>query len=310
MTLRLEDVSAAEVSEGIAFERRRAGASASGSVLTLVIVTDPAGVRGAMEAAEETARVHPMRILAVVPAATDNSAIGKTSASRLDAEVSTGGDGGPGESAILYVSGSLIRHAESVVVPLLLPDTPVVAWWPGAAPRIPGNDSIGALATRRITDAAASLQPVRALSTRYKGYQAGDTDLAWTRLTPWRSCMAAVLDEPIDRVSEAYVEVEAANPSGPLLAAWLHQRLKSPVALRTTKGPGITGLGVATRHAEVVVNRLDGRRARLTRTDQPIRTIALPRRKVGELLAEELRRLDPDPVYANALRAVAQRSYR
>jgi len=309
MTLRLKDVSAAEVSAGIAFERRRVGASASGSVLTLVIVTDAAGVQGAVEAAEETARVHPMRILALVPVAPDARARGRSSASRLDAEVSTGGDGGPGESAILYVSGSLIRHAESVVVPLLLPDTPVVAWWPGAAPRTPAADPIGALATRRITDAAASRQPVRTLATRHTGYQAGDTDLAWTRVTPWRSCMAAVLDEPLDRVSAAYVEVEASNPSGPLLAAWLHQRLRSPVVLRTTQGPGITGLGVITKHAEVIVNRPDGRRARLTRTDQPVRTIALPRRKVGELLAEELRRLEPDPVYANALRAAAERSY-
>ena len=41
----------------------------------------------------------------------------------------------------------------------------------------------------------------------------------------------------------------------------------------------------------------------LTRTDQPDRTLPLPRRDLGELLAEELRRLDPDEPYAEALEA-------
>ena len=304
MTLELKDVSAADVSAGIAAERRRVGASASGSVLTLVIVTDEVGVREAMRAAEATARVHPMRILAVVPVAADSATTGRSP--RLDAAVSTGGDGGPGESAILYVSGTLRRHAASVVTPLLLPDTPVVAWWPTAAPSVPCDDPIGSLANRRITDAATSRVPRRALRTRLTGYCPGDTDLAWTRLTPWRSCIAAALDEPVDRVIEAYVEVEAGNPSGPLLAAWLRRRLRTSVDLRVTRGPGITGVGVSTRHTQIRVHRPDGRRARLTRTDQPLRTVSLPRRKIGELLAEELRRLDPDPVYADALRLAVQ----
>ena len=43
--------------------------------------------------------------------------------------------------------------------------------------------------------------------------------------------------------------------------------------------------------------------ATLHRGDEEARVLPLPRRDLGELLAEELRRMDPDPVYAEALAA-------
>ena len=51
------------------------------------------------------------------------------------------------------------------------------------------------------------------------------------------------------------------------------------------------------------VVRSDGRTAVLSRSGQPDRTLPLPRRERGDLLAEELRRLDADQVYAEALAA-------
>jgi hypothetical protein len=47
--------------------------------------------------------------------------------------------------------------------------------------------------------------------------------------------------------------------------------------------------------------RPDGRIATLNQPGQPERRVALPRRKLAECLAEELRRLDADEVYAAAL---------
>jgi glucose-6-phosphate dehydrogenase assembly protein OpcA len=41
--------------------------------------------------------------------------------------------------------------------------------------------------------------------------------------------------------------------------------------------------------------------ATLVRGGEDPRTLPLPRRDLGDLLAEELRRMDPDPVYAEAL---------
>ena len=50
--------------------------------------------------------------------------------------------------------------------------------------------------------------------------------------------------------------------------------------------------------------------ATLRRPGQPERRVALHRRDTAELLAEELRRLDPDEVYAETDRAVPQRGAR
>ena len=53
-----------------------------------------------------------------------------------------------------------------MVMPLLLPDAPVVAWWPGEAPAVPSTDAIGRLAQRRITDALSAKNPMKAFEQR------------------------------------------------------------------------------------------------------------------------------------------------
>ncbi len=52
----------------------------------------------------------------------------------------------------------------------------------------------------------------------------------------------------------------------------------------------------------VVLDRADGPLANLSIQGQPARAVALKRRETAELIAEELRRLDPDDTYASALR--------
>ena len=51
----------------------------------------------------------------------------------------------------------------------------------------------------------------------------------------------------------------------------------------------------------ITISRPDGRNATLSRPDQPERHVALHRRDLAELLAEELRRLDPDEIYSQVL---------
>ena len=67
----------------------------------------------------------------------------------------------------------LADHASSVVMPFLLPDTPVVAWWPDVAPAVPAQDPLGQLAIRRITDATNGSDPLAAIKSRLQGYTAG-----------------------------------------------------------------------------------------------------------------------------------------
>jgi glucose-6-phosphate dehydrogenase assembly protein OpcA len=56
-----------------------------------------------------------------------------------------------------------------------------------------------------------------------------------------------------------------------------------------------------TDHGDIAVTRPDGRVARLSRPGMPDREAALPRRTPDGLVAEELRRLDPDEIYGEAL---------
>jgi glucose-6-phosphate dehydrogenase assembly protein OpcA len=56
----------------------------------------------------------------------------------------------------------------------------------------------------------------------------------------------------------------------------------------------------------VSLTRPDGRLATLSSPGEPDRPVALRRREVAALLAEELRRLDPDDVYAATVKHMAK----
>lgn len=294
----LTGTTAGKISAQLTHLRHQMGAPAVGMVLTLVVVTDERDQYDAVRAATEAAREHPSRILVVINRESDE-------ANRLDAELRIG-ESTPGEVVVLRLYGELTAHADSVVSPLLLPDTPVVAWWPGEAPAVPSEDAIGALAQRRITDAKAMRDGIKALAGRAKGYAPGDTDLSWTRLTPWRSLLAAAFDQPVGKVRKGFVEAAAGNTSAPLLAAWLTERLGAAVKVTESGGPGLTAVRLTVPEGELSVVRSDARLATLCRPGQPDRHVALARRHTSELLAEELRRLDPDEIYEASLRRLAR----
>jgi glucose-6-phosphate dehydrogenase assembly protein OpcA len=276
--------------------RDSGGAVALGRVLTLVIVTEETGAEEAIEAANDASREHPCRVIVVVQA-------NRRGVERLDAQIRVGGDAGASEVIVLRLYGALAGHGDSVVTPLLLPDSPVVAWWPGQAPKDPAHEPIGAMAQRRITDSAAARQPRKELDRRRDFHVAGDTDLAWTRITRWRGLLAAALDQPpYQPVEQVQVVGATDSPSTDLLAAWLASRLRCPVVrARTAAGTGMGGVRLHRRGGPIDLTRTEGAIATLTQPGQPDRRIALPRRDLAECLAEELRRLDPDEVYRATL---------
>lgn len=280
--------------------RESGGAVTTGRVLTLVIVTDDGSdTEEAIGAANEASHEHPCRVIVLARGA-------RKAVARLDAQIRVGGDAGASEVVVLRLYGPLAEHADSVVVPFLLPDTPVVTWWPGEPPAVPSTDPIGGLATRRITDAAASPSPGKALTQRHTSYAAGDTDLAWSRLTPWRALLASALDQPpYEPVTAATVTGAADSPSSDLMAGWLAANLDGPVR-RVRGGEGIVSVELERRSGPVTLVRPQGSTARLTQPGQPDRTVALARRQVRDCLAEELRRLDADEVYHAALGGLSQ----
>ena len=297
MTIDLTDTTTSAIRDALSRERKRLGGGTTGMVLNLIIVTDEAGQYDAMRAAGEAGRQHPCRILGVIirrPA----------SESRLDAEIHTG-EAGPSQTVLLRMYGPLGQHAESVVRPLLAPDTPVLVWWPGEGPATPSADPLGVLAQRRVTDSAESPSPRDALTVLARGYRQGDTDLAWTRATSWRTLLAATLDPPHGTITGGHVAAEKGNPTADLIAAWLSCRLGVPFSRDESGGPGVTEVRFATSEGDIVLARGDGRLATLSKPGQPDRRVALHRREAPELLAEELRRLNPDEVYGETLAALA-----
>ncbi|EGX60826.1 hypothetical protein SZN_06094 [Streptomyces zinciresistens K42] len=300
MKIDLTDTTASKINKALVQGRRAVGTPAVGMVLTLVIVTDEENAYDALKAASDASREHPSRTLVVIKRVSRSPRDRTTS--RLDAEVRVGADAGTGETVILRLYGEVSEHAQSVALPLLLPDAPVVVWWPVNAPLDPAKDPLGALAQRRVTDTYASEEPVRDLSARAAAYTPGDTDLSWTRITPWRSMLAAALDQVVCEVKAVEVEGEEFNPSCELLAMWLADRLDVPVRRSLSPGPGLTAVRMDTDGGPIVLDRADGSLATLSIEGQPDRAVALKRRETAELIAEELRRLDPDDTYASALR--------
>lgn len=296
MIIDLPSTSISIVAKKIVSLREDIGAMALGRVLTLVIPVDESLVDRAIDIANEASRQHPCRVIALV---TGNA----RGAARLDAQIRVGGDAGASEIVVLRMYGPLAKQGRAVVTPLLLADSPIVVWWPGDSPAEPIADPIGAMANRRVTDAAQMARPQRKLTQLARSYAEGDTDLAWTRVTLWRGRLAAALDQaPYEKVTEAKVVGAGDSPSAFLLAAWLGYALKCPVTLSESKmGTGIVSVHLERKSGPIDLIRPAGDLATLTQPGQPPRRIALPHRSDAECLSDELRRLDADEVYADAL---------
>lgn len=289
--IELENTTASRIAAEFVRTRTRAGSPAMGMVMTLIIVVPEEDAEEAMSAAKRASREHPSRVLGVIL----GNARGAPS---VNAQVGAGAGWG-GETALIRLQGEVVKYAESVVLPLLLPDSPVAIWWPTTPPDDPATDPLGALAQRRITDAAAATRGrSTAMLHQCATYAPGNTDLAWTRLTPWRALLAAALDQHHLKVTRCSVTAQRISPSADLLVAWLNDRLRVPVERHGSDGPGITEVVMESKKGPIRISRADGRLATFSSPDRPDRPVALKRRDLPELLAEELRHLDEDDVYA------------
>lgn len=298
MIIDLPDTTTSAINGSLVDLSERGGTLAVGRVLTLVIVTDDAAAEQAIAAANGASFEHPCRIIVLGRSE-------RRGAPRMDAQIRVGGGAGASETIVLRLYGELADHGASVVVPLLLPDAPVVAWWPADAPPVPAIDPIGSLAKRRITDVGRTPDPAGALDALRSGYRAGDTDLTWTRLTTWRGLLAAALDQPpTDTVTSAAVAGAADSVSTDLLAGWLALRLGCEVSRRSVGDAG-TGMHHVTMNrasGPVTLSRPGSSTGTLHTPNQPDRQVALTRRSLRDCIAEELRRIDADEIYNEVLR--------
>jgi glucose-6-phosphate dehydrogenase assembly protein OpcA len=300
MIVDLPDTTTAKISKALVRIREEGGAVALGRVLTLIIAAELGHEEEAIEAANDASREHPMRVIVL-----STQADAADRAARVDAEIRVGGDAGASEVIVLRAYGDAASDPESLVTGLLLPDAPVVAWWPGEAPAVPAESPLGRIAYRRITDASAQADPQAALTQICSSYRPGDTDFAWTRLTLWRAQLAAVLDQPpYETITEVSVTGALDSPSTTLLAAWLQLALQVPVHYELTSGEnsnGIHGVHLTRASGVISLEREVPGIATLTQSGQPVQDLTLKRRSLRDCLSDELRRLDPDELYGEVI---------
>jgi glucose-6-phosphate dehydrogenase assembly protein OpcA len=299
MIVNLPETTVSKISKELVAIREQGGAVALGRVLTLVIETDESGSEAAIAAANEASREHPSRIITLISTPS-------TEQPRLDAEIRVGGDAGASEVIVLRAHGEAATYPQSLVMGLLLPDAPVVAWWPGNAPAVASLSPIGKIATRRITDAASQDNPIQFLEQLSRNYAPGDSDFSWTRLTLWRAQFAALLDQaPHAPVESVEIIGDESNPSVALLVSWLRQRLNCLVSLEhreETEGVrAIYSVRFIREGASIEILRNQTNIAVLTQSNQPPKELSLPVRSLRDCLAEDLRRLDPDLAFGKVI---------
>ena len=297
MIIDLPNTTVSAISKTLVRLRDEGGAVALGRVLTLVISTDPSVEEQTIDAANAASREHPMRVIVL-----SHQPGAESAKARIDAQIRLGGDAGASEVILVRGHGEAGRDEESLVTGLLLPDAPVVVWWSGEAPEVVAESELGRIAQRRITDAATRPDPRDALAALSMNHTPGDTDFAWTRITLWRSQLAAVLDQPpYEPVAAIEVIGSLDSPSLVLLGAWLGLQLQAPVSLSAPEAveevEGVHTVRLHRASGTIELSRISGQSIRLTQPGQPEHEITIPRRTNRECLAEELRRLDPDDVY-------------
>lgn len=308
MIIIMQDTETREISAKIDELHEERGEAALGRVLTLLISTNEASLEHDLEVANSASREHPCRVIAIAPSSrkveTEEHADGGHH-TFLDAEVRFGSDAGAGEIIVLRPRGGLVHHPDTLVIPLLVPDAPVVAWWPNEAPANLSKDLLGSMARSRITDAMNSSNPMRTMDDLRRNWSSKNVDMSWTRLTVWRAMLASMLDQP------PHLPVSNVRVTGPkdflpmdLLAAWLRLRLNVPVVVEDVPGAkAVTGVYLTRADGVLSLERpsTDDGVAVQSVPGQSPQTISVPARTIEECLSEELGRLYPDEIYAEVV---------
>ncbi|MFE7604812.1 6-phosphogluconolactonase [Brachybacterium paraconglomeratum] len=302
MITTLTDTTASAVDKTMTEMRETFGENTIGRVLTLIIIAT-GDIEEPLEAAIAASHEHPARVLVV-------DADPEAETSGLDAEIRVGRDAGAGEIVILHARGDVLWSLDTLVMALLLPDAPIVTWWPENAPSSPVHDVLGSMSQRRITDSAACADPLGTLKRLRRGYASGDSDFAWARLTRWRGLVASAYEvPPVSVPSSVEVLGTEGNPSVLLMASWLQHTLGVeatilPPPADDPEFAGVHGVRLVREDGTIELTRVsDDSIVMKLPGDDSGQHVTMPRRTLAELVTEELRRLDPDEVYGEVLGA-------
>ncbi len=198
------------------------------------------------------------------------------------------------------------------LVPLRVPDLPVVLWCRGPKALEPGPlEPLFALADKIIFDSAgvndsdSALQFLRKL--RARGMRVAD--LHWTRLTGWREVLAHLVDDgAIDPAEVKGARVVFGGPSvttcARYFAAWIRSALpRVRVTMEHGDGPpGLRSVTLAGASDSLTISAGSDHCVQVSGCGRQYRSL-LPSTSEEALMQEELSILGPDPVYERVLSA-------
>ena len=228
----------------------------------------------------------------------------RSSSPRVNAQIRMGKDEGPSEVIVLEPRGDAGQDLDTLVMPLLLADTPVVTFWPSIPPENPAEHPLGRLAVRRISDSRETDTPIDTLLRLSEVYTPGDTDLAWSGVTLWRALIATMVEGFKSVPTAVTVRGHHTHPSSYLVAAWLADVTGIPARVDTDPtAQTITGVHFTFDDAEEAsLTRPAGSSvAHVKRSGLDPVAVNLPRRSIQDCVMEELRRLDPDLMYQHVI---------
>jgi len=224
------------------------------------------------------------------------------------------------EQIEITASDAALADLPSVILPLAVPDLPVILWCRSARlVRRPEFGEIAGMATKVVIDSAAAGDSTDAIVCMADGVRSGGilADLAWTRLTRWRETLARVFEnrDTLARLSEVdSVQVRFGpgyETAAWYLAAWAANALASVGQVVT---PLVTQ--VISRQDESLRLELSGGtfRVELSRQEDRLVTVVneqsnctnLPRPADYHLMREELGIVRRDAVFERTLASAAR----
>jgi glucose-6-phosphate dehydrogenase assembly protein OpcA len=220
------------------------------------------------------------------------------------------------EQIELTASDAALADLPSVILPLAVPDLPVILWCRSA--RLVGRPEFGAIAgmaTKVVIDSAAAADSRDAIRRMADSVRRGGifADLAWTRLTRWRETLARVFENRDTLAHLAEVNrVQVRFGSGYETAAWY----MAAWAANALASVGQVVAPVVLRQDESLRLELSGGnfRVELSREGERLVTVVneqtnctnLPRPTDYLLMREELGIVRRDAVFETTLASAAR----
>jgi hypothetical protein len=275
-----DDVSIAEIERELSRLRDATSAETAQpnlrtSVMTHIAWVPPEWLGAAEETLAGMAERHPSRTLLLVPR--------PDLADGIDAQLSircfpVGDRAVCGEVIELTLRGERAYAPASIALPLLISDLPVFCRWRGEPPfGAPEFEQLVDIADRLVVDSAEWAEPhVDDLIVLFG--QIAVSDIAWARTEPWRRQLAGYWPS----IREQEIRVRGPVAEAALLRGWLNARLDR--AIRAVEAAPALGV------------RLGGEEVRPPRASD-----AGP----SDLLSAELDHFGRDPIYEEAVRALA-----